>query len=190
VEGLQSTLLLCLPCSHVRGVLQGIITACDHSLQVSIADPHHYISTSFLKDTVTQDVEELCSSYLSMCSCPTSRCCSYLRTSRQECISTRLPDINNLQLVTTAFSQNLNLQLWVERFYILLSLPQLLFLSVTIIILSVFYSIFQRCPVLLPIKHTSNSQTVKKTASVRAQSQQQRRANWGCMRPALLLDRT
>lgn len=39
------------------------------------------------------------STCLCMCSCPSSRYCSYLRFSRQECISVRLPNIKNLQLV-------------------------------------------------------------------------------------------
>lgn len=61
---------LCLPWNYIHGVFQGIITAC--AVQVSRADPHHYVSMPFPKDTITQDAEELCSSYLSMCSCHTT----------------------------------------------------------------------------------------------------------------------
>lgn len=106
---LQCFCKLCLPWSLMHGVFQGINTAC--AVQVYTADPHHYVSTSFPKDTITQDEEELCSSNLSTCSCPTSRYCSYLRSSRQECISISLRDINNLQPVASALYQNLNLQL-------------------------------------------------------------------------------
>lgn len=62
-----------------------------------------------------------------------------LRFSRQECISDRLPNIKNLQPVTSALPRNVNFEPRAERFYILLSLPHLhllLFLSVTTVILS------------------------------------------------------
>lgn len=105
---LQCFRKLCLPWNYIHGVFQGIITAC--AVQVSRADPHHYVSMPFPKDTITQDAD---------------RYCSYLRSSRQECISTRLPDINSFQPITSALSQNLNLQPQAERLYMLLLLPHL-----------------------------------------------------------------
>lgn len=106
--GLQSTVLLLAvlatePCTQVLSGESSQHVQCSFPLSTPVT-----VFMLFPKDIITQGWG---GARLSMCSCASSRYCNYLRFSRQECFSARLPNINNLQLVVFPKMETLNLEL-------------------------------------------------------------------------------